>query len=111
MTGSLSMNRRTNDRAGSAARLAGVADVLVFAFQDGLGLPATIKTWVEQWIPPRRSGGGVLLALVGLSDSLAQNPRFSLLPGNHLLQPFEVACCIIATHVHTRVQILILVEV
>ncbi|MGO8700419.1 MAG: hypothetical protein ACLQVY_22240 [Limisphaerales bacterium] len=51
-----------------AARAAIAADIIVVAVRAPGELPPGLCAWIDSWLPRRRQGGGVLLAIIGVPE-------------------------------------------
>jgi hypothetical protein len=49
------------------------ADLILFSMRSGSGLPQEIKSWIESWVPKRRTEDGGLFLLFEHSDNPAPN--------------------------------------
>lgn len=51
--------------AGDAVRLAARSELILLAAHAGRELPTPVKNWIENWLPLREPGFGVLVAMIG----------------------------------------------
>ena len=49
----------------AAAQSAARADLILVSAHAGRELPPAVQKWIETWLPLRKSGGGVLAAMIG----------------------------------------------
>jgi hypothetical protein len=51
--------------ASDAVRLAARSELILLAAHAGRELPSPVKSWIESWLPIRKPGFGVLVAMIG----------------------------------------------
>lgn len=51
--------------ASDAVRLAARSELILLAAHAGRELPSPVKGWIESWLPIRKPGFGVLVAMIG----------------------------------------------
>ena len=51
--------------ASDAVRLAARSELILLAAHAGRELPPPVKSWIENWLPVRKPGFGVLVAMIG----------------------------------------------
>jgi len=52
----------------AAAHSAARADLILVSAHAGRELPPAVQKWIETWLPLRKSGGGVLGAMIGTGE-------------------------------------------
>ena len=54
--------------ANDAVRLAARSELILLAAHAGRELPPPVKNWIENWLPMREPGFGVLVAMIGTEE-------------------------------------------
>ena len=57
-----------------AAAAAAQADVIIIATHSGEALPTSVKDWIEEWLPRKKSGPTALVALLVHNGETSREP-------------------------------------